>query len=213
MKIKDEQLSLFQSNELKLEVNGVRAVNAVDLSTLRMPFDGTPGQFIDMKDYVEPGEFIMYSSGAYHYFYTSGVIQARPGLLPDYFSQPVFPWIKSIYNHSGKIRSPGVPQAKAPYPYVSLGKKNKKLYTHILAANAFIPRPDDPEYCLVSHKNDMKWDYSLRNLFWNTNKGNSVGFKKERRMNPLEIFDKWWNEFTRGVEYNVEDWQVEEDGF
>ena len=213
MKIKDAQLSLFQSNELKLEVNGVRAVNEVDLSTLKIPFDGTPGQFVELKDYLDPGEFTIYSSGSYHYFYQTGITTARPGLLPDYFKEPIFPWIKSIYNTTGKIKVPGVPQTKAPYPFVSLGKKSKKLQMHILCASAFLPRPDDPEYCLVSHKNDMKWDYSLRNLFWNTNKGNSVGFKKERRMNPLEIFDKWWNEFTRGVEYNVEDWEKEEDQF
>lgn len=213
MKTKTNQLSLFESSELSIQVNSVRAVNAVDLYDIKMPFDGTPGQFIELKDYVEPGEFTIYSSGAYHYFHTSGVTKARPGLLPSYFEKPVFPWIKSIYNKSGKIRVPAVPQTKSPYPFIALGRSNKKLQMHILAAAAFLEKPEDEQYCLVSHKNDMKWDYSLRNLFWNTIKGNSVGFKKERRMDPLQVFDKWWAEFKQGVEYNVEDWEVEEDQF
>jgi hypothetical protein len=32
-------------------------------------------------------------------------------------------------------------------------------------------------------------------------------------MSALEIFDKWWDEFERGVEYDVNDWQKEEDQF
>jgi len=176
-----------------------------------MPFDGVPGQFIQLKDYLDKGQYLLHSSGSYHYFYP--IIPFRQGKLPNYFSQPVFPWIQSIHNKSGDIRVPGVPQSKSPYPYVALGKKNKKLYMHILVASAFIIRPDNPEYCIASHINDMKWDYSIRNLAWNTNKGNSVGFKKERRMSALEVFDKWWGEFERGVDYNVEDWQKEEDGF
>ena len=59
----------------------------------------------------------------------------------------------------------------------------------------------------------MKWDYSIRNLFWNTHKGNSVGFKKERRLSPIEIFDKWWAEYKKGVQYDVDDWEIEEDQF
>ena len=208
---REKQIELFPKEELFVEVNGVRAVNTVDLYDLTMPFDGVPGQFIQLKDYLDKGQYLLHSSGSYHYFYP--IISFRQGKLPNYFSQPVFPWIQSIHNKSGDIRVPGVPQSKSPYPYVALGKKNKKLYMHILVASAFLIRPEDPEYCIASHINDMKWDYSIRNLAWNTNKGNSVGFKKERRMSALEVFDKWWGEFERGVDYNVEDWQKEEDGF
>ena len=207
----DAQLTLFGPDALEIEVNGVRGVNSVDLYDLEIPFDSTPGQFIQLKNYVKKNEYKIHSSGSYHYFYSSGVVKVRPGLLPNYFSQPVFPWIQSVHNKSGKIRVPGVPQSKSPYPYISLN--NKKLMMHILSAAAFLERPEDLNYCLVSHRNDMKWDYSLRNLFWNTHKNNSVGFRKERRMNPLEVFDKWWHEFERGVEYNVEDWHKDEDGF
>ena len=212
MKI-NSQLLLFPPKTLQVEVNGVRAVNSVDLYDLSIPFDGDANHLLELKDIFSKGEYIIHSSGAYHYFYTTGVTKERPNLLPDYFDQPVFPWIQSIYNKSGEIRVPGVPQGKIPYPKVSLGKYSKKLFMHILVAAAFIERPKDPKYCLVSHKNDMKWDYSIRNLFWNTHKNNSVGFRKERRMSGLEVFDKWWGEYTRGIEYNVEEWQKEEDQF
>jgi hypothetical protein len=211
--MKHKQESLFASEELTININGVRAVNSVDLHDLVIPFDSTPGQFIKLKDYFFKGEYILHSSGSYHYFKKYHIPQLRPGKLPKYFDEPVFPWIQSIHNKSGQIRVPGVPQSRAPYPFVSIGKNNKKLQMHVLCAGAFIQRPEDPEYCLVSHINHMKWDYSLRNLQWSTNKENSDGFKKERRMSALEIFDKWWDEFERGVEYDVNDWQKEEDQF
>ena len=213
MSTKDNQLDLFGSESLPIEVNGVRAVNSVDLYDLKIPFDSTPGKFFELKQVLKPGEFILHSSGAFHYFYSTGITKERPNLLPKYFNEPVFPWIQSIHNKTGKIRVPGIPQSRQPYPSVSIGMGCKKLQMHILVATAFIPHPGDEKYCLVSHKNDMKWDYSIRNLFWNTHKGNSVGFKKERRLSPIEIFDKWWAEYKKGVQYNVDDWQVEEDQF
>jgi len=210
---REKQINLFKDEELKMNINGVRAVNTVDIHDLIIPFDGVEGQFLHLQEFVDKGEYLIHSSGAYHWFHQTRVTLFRPGKLPNYFTEPVFPWIQSIHNKSGNIRVPGVPQTKAPYPYIALGKKSKKLYIHILAASAFLTRPDDPKYCIVSHQNDMKWDYSLRNLFWNTHKNNSVGFKKERRMNPIEVFDKWWEEFERGIDYNVEEWQKEEDQF
>ena len=210
---KNNQLDLFDTEELSININGVRAVNSVDLYDLVLPFDSTPGEYVSMKDYVGKGIYTLHSSGAYHFFYNTHVTKLRSGKLPKYFSEPVFPWIQSIHNKSGKIRVPKVPQSRAPYPAISIGKDKKKIQMHVLCATAFLPKPEDSKYCIVSHKNHMKWDYSLRNLEWNTHKGNSDGFKKERRMNPLEVFDKWWDEFERGVEYNVNDWQKEEDEF
>ena len=209
----NQQGDLFAPETLPVEINGVRAVNSVDLYDLVIPFDSEPGKFFKLKEVVSPGEYIMHSSGSYHYFYHAGVPKLRPGKLPKYFSEPVFPWLQSVHNKSGKIRVPGVPQAKTPYPYIAVGPSSKKLYFHILCASAFLEKPLDPNYCLVSHKNDMKWDYSLRNLFWNTHKQNSVGFKRERRMSGLEVFDKWWEEFERGANYNVEEWEKDEDQF
>lgn len=205
------QFNLFQEEEIPIEVNGVRAVNSVDLYDLKIPFDSTPGSWQDLKQIIKPNEFIIHSSGAYHYFYETGVTKVRPGLLPDYFNEPVFPWIQNV--KTGTRRILGVPQTKAPYPFISIGESKKKLQMHTVCAAAFLPHPGDDQYCLISHKNDMKWDYSLRNLFWNTHKQNSVGFKRERRMTPVDVFDKWWAEFKKGVNYNVEDWQVEEDQF
>ena len=213
MSVKNNQYQLFPSEELGVSINGVRAVNSVDIYDLILPFDSTPGQFVEMNKYVNKNEYILHSSGAYHWFHQSHVTKARPDKLPKYFTEPVFPWIQSVHNKSGKIRVPKVPQTRAPYVGISIGKDKKKIQMHVLCASAFIPKPNDPEYCIVNHVNKMKWDYSLRNLQWETNKGNSEGFKKERRMSPVEVFDKWWDEFERGVEYNVEDWQKEEDEF
>jgi len=213
MSVREKQISLFPEKQISISVNGVRAVNTVDLYELKVTFDSTPGEYIYMKDYVNKGEYKLHSSGAFHYFHKTKVTLLRPGLLPNYFNEPVFPWIQSVHNKSGDIRVPRVPQTRSPYPAISIGKHNKKLQMHVICAAAFIPQPKDINYCLVSHKNHMKWDYSLRNLEWNTHKGNSDGFKKERRMNPLEVFDKWWDEYTRGVDYDVDDWQKEEDQF
>ena len=214
MKINNsEQQPLFALDSLPIEINGVRAVNSVDLYDLVIPFDATPGQEIALKEFFKKGEYIIHSSGAYHWLYYNHVTKMRPGKLPNYFEQPVFPWIQSVYNKSGKIRVPGISQTKEPYPYVSLGEHSKKCYMHILAASAFLERPNNPEYCLVSHRNDMKWDYSLRNLFWNTVKNNSVGRVKTRVLNPLQIFDKIWDEYTHGKDYDAEEWNKEDDQF
>jgi len=213
LSIKNNQGDLFSSEELPIVVNNVRAVNSIDLYDLTIPFDSTPDQFTELKNFIKQGEYILHSSGSYHYFKQYHITTQRPGKLPKYFDEPVFPWIQSIHNKSGKIRVPGVPQSRAPYPFISIGDFKKKLQLHVLCAAAFIPKPEDPAYCIVSHKNHMKWDYSLRNLEWNTHKGNSDGFKKERRMSAIEIFDKWWEEFEKGVEYNVDEWQIEEDQF
>ena len=210
---KNKQELLFAPEALPIEINGVRAVNSIDLHDLVIPFDSTPGQFLELKDLFPKEEYILHSSGAYHWFHSTQITKLRPGKLPKYFGQPVFPWLQSVHNKSGKIRVPRVPQTRAPYPFISIGKNKKKLQFHVLCAAAFIPRPKDPEYCVVHHINKMKWDYSLRNLAWNTNKGNSEGFKIARRMSPTEVFDKWWDEFERGVEYNVDDWEKEEDQF
>ena len=208
-----EQFSLFPSEHIPIEVNSVRAVNSVDLYDLVIPFDSTPGQFVALKNYMKQGEYILHSSGSYHYFQQFNIPNLRPEKLPNYFKEPVFPWIQSTHNKSGKIRTPGVPQSRAPYPFISIGPNKKKILMHVLCASAFIPRPKDPAYCVINHINKMKWDYSLRNLQWESHKGNSEGFKKARRMSALEVFDKWWDEFQRGVEYNVDDWQKEEDQF
>jgi len=47
LSIKDNQLDLFGSEPLPIEVNGVRAVNSVDLYNLKIPFDSTPGKFFE----------------------------------------------------------------------------------------------------------------------------------------------------------------------
>jgi hypothetical protein len=210
---KDNQLDLFGPKPLPIEINGVRAVNSVDLYNLKIPFDSTPGKFFELKQVLKPGEFILHSSGAHHYFYSTGVTKERPNLLPKYFNEPIFPWIQSIHNKSGKIRVPGIPQSRQPYPGISIGIGSKKLQMHILIAAAFIPHPGDEKYCVVSHKNDMKWDYSIRNLFWNTHKGNSVGVKKERKLSPIEILINGGLNIKKGVQYDVDDWEVEEDQF
>jgi hypothetical protein len=65
---KDNQLDLFGSKPLPIEINGVRAVNSVDLYDLKIPFDSTPGKFFELKQVLKPGEFILHSSGALSLF-------------------------------------------------------------------------------------------------------------------------------------------------
>jgi len=49
--MKHLQQNLFAENSLPIEVNGVRAVNSVDLYDLTIPFDSTPGKFIHLNNY------------------------------------------------------------------------------------------------------------------------------------------------------------------
>jgi hypothetical protein len=58
------------------------------------------------------------------------------------------------------------------YPSVNLTVNNKNVVRkiHILIAKAFIPNPDNLPY--VCHKNDIKTDNSLDNLYWGTPKDN-----------------------------------------
>lgn len=55
---KNNQGLLFPSEELAINVNGVRAVNSVDVYDLILPFDSTPGQFVEMNKYVKKEEYI-----------------------------------------------------------------------------------------------------------------------------------------------------------
>ena len=203
-----EQISLFEGEELEVNVNGVRGVNSVDVYDIKFPDKYNVGGFVEMKNFVKPKEYILHSSGSFHYFKN---ISMKRDTIPAYFNKPVFPWIQSVHNKSGKIRVPGVPQTKSPYPFLSLGEKNKKVFMHTLVASAFIPRPEDDKHIIVSHKNDMKWDYRAKNLFWNTHKNNSVGFELARRMDPFQIYDKWFEEFKLGREYDIGNFEDDEE--
>ena len=58
------------------------------------------------------------------------------------------------------------------YPCVNLYKNNKGYAwpIHILIGINFIPNPDNHRYIL--HKNDIKTDFSINNLYWGTNSNN-----------------------------------------
>lgn len=202
-----EQSSLFQQEDLKIVVNGVSAVNSVDLYDIVYPNMYDKHNPIELKNFVKKGEYIIHSSGAYHAF--KDIHKFRDN-IPDYFSKPVFPWVQS--SHMKKMMVPGIPQGKEPYPYIGIGKgevSTKKVKIHILVAAAFLTRPND-EHRLVSHKNDMKWDYRPKNLFWNTPKNNSVGPRNDRKLNILDVYDKCMQEFEHGRKYNVENFEDEE---
>jgi hypothetical protein len=46
---REKQIELFPKEELFVQVNGVRAVNTVDLYDLTMPFDGVPWSIYSVK--------------------------------------------------------------------------------------------------------------------------------------------------------------------
>lgn len=203
----DDQLNLFGSNEIGISVNGVAAVNSVDLYTISYPNMHDRNKPVELKDYVKEGEYIIHSSGAYHAF--KNIHKFREN-IPKYFSEPVFPWVQSI--HTKKMMVPGVPQGKEPYPYIGIGKgeySSKKVRMHILVAAAFLKIPDE-QHRLVSHKNDIKWDYRAKNLMWNTPKNNSVGPRNDRKLNILDVYDKCMQEFSHGRNYEVEEYEDNE---
>jgi len=203
-----EQFNLFNSEELNISVNGVAAVNSVDVYDIVYPNMHDRNNPVQLKNYVQKGEYTIHSSGAYHAF--KNIHKFRDN-IPKYFSQPVFPWIQSI--HTKKMMVPGVPQGKEPYPYVGLGRgelSTKKIKMHVLVCSAFNERPNDNQHTLVSHKNDIKWDYRPKNLFWNTPKNNSVGPRHDRKLNILDVYDKCMQEFSHGRDYNVEEYEDDE---
>ena len=202
-----EQFDLFGSEELTISVNGVSAVNSVDVYDIVYPNMHDKNNPVELKNYVQKGEYIVHSSGAYHAF--KDIHKFRDN-IPKYFSEPVFPWVQS--KHIKKMIVPGIPQGKEPYPYIGLGKgeySTKKVKMHILVAAAFLKQPD-AEHRLVSHKNDIKWDYRVKNLMWNTPKNNSVGPRHDRKLNILDVYDKCMQEFAHGRNYTVEEYEDEE---
>jgi hypothetical protein len=64
------------------------------------------------------------------------------------------------------------PSFKADYKVLNLCKNGKKVLTrvHILIAKAFIDNPDNQP--LVCHKNDIKYDNRLENLYWGNHSTN-----------------------------------------
>ena len=193
-------LNLFQEEDLNLCISNVAAVNSVDIYDISYPDFNNPGEMVYFKDYVEKGEYILHSSGAYHVF--KNVHHFRDD-IPKYFREPVFPWIQS--KHIKRKIVPGIPQSKEVYPYVGMGKKSKKASMHRLVAAAFLPRPEG--MILVSHKNNMKWDYRPKNLEWNTPKGNSTGPEADKRIDLLTVYDACMEKFKEGINYQVTDYE------
>jgi len=203
-------LSLFQEEELAVSVNGVKAVNSIDIYDLEFHDKFDKNNFVKMKNYVNKGEYIIHSSGAYHPFKD---IHLSRNSIPKYFSEPVFPWIQTVYKR--KMRTPG-PTQNMVYPYVSLGKNvvsSKKCLMHVLVAAAFVHNDDPKNKIWVGHINDIKWDYRPKNLTYLTPKKNSVGTFKDRRMSTLEIYDKWFNEFKYGRDYDVVNFEDDEEHY
>jgi len=202
--------SLFQDEELAVSVNGVKAVNSIDIYDLEFHDKFDKNNFVKMKNYVNKGEYIIHSSGAYHPFKN---IHLSRNSIPKYFSDPVFPWIQTVYKR--KMRTPG-PTQNMVYPYVSLGKNvvsSKKCLMHVLVAAAFVHNDDPKNKIWVGHINDIKWDYRPKNLTYLTPKKNSVGTLKDRRMSTLEIYDKWFNEFKYGRDYDVVNFEDDEEHY
>jgi hypothetical protein len=197
-------LSLFNENELDFSVGNVTAVNSVDIYNISYPDFNNPGKMVEFKNFVDKGDYIIHSSGAHHAF--KNIHHFRSD-IPKYFREPVFPWIQSRYIKRKIV--PGIPQSKEVYPYVGLGKKKKKPSMHRLVAAAFLPREEGKT--LVSHKNNMKWDYRPKNLEWNTPKGNSTGPEADKRIDLLTVYDACMEKFKEGINYKVFDYEDEEE--
>jgi len=201
-------LSLFQEQELTVSVNGVSAVNSKDIYDIYYHDKYDKDNFVQMKNFVQKGEYILHSSGAYHPFRHIGKVRDN---IPKYFSDPVFPWIQSV--HLKKMRTPG-PTKNMVYPYLSLGKgkqSQKKCLMHVLVAAAFVENDDPKNKIWVGHINDIKWDYRPKNLTYLTPKKNSIGTEKTKNLSTLEIYDKWFAAFQQGRDYDVINYEDDEE--
>jgi hypothetical protein len=171
--------SLFQDEELEININGVTVVHSVDISEVY------PG-------YFDKGEYIIHSSGGYHFFKD---VHLKRNNIPKWFSKPVFPWIQSVHRKD-HIPTPRVPLNRGFYPYTSFKKAgNKKFKLHRMVADAFIENPENKR--IVHHKNNMKFDYRVCNLEWRTDEDNSEGAGKEKLVPPIETWDAVMTEFTQ----------------
>ena len=75
-----------------------------------------------------------------------------------------------IYNRKGKLLTPTKNVYGRLCVNISIQNKATVKYISILIANAFIPNPENHPYVL--HKNDIKTDNRIENLYWGTQKMN-----------------------------------------
>lgn len=63
---------------------------------------------------------------------------------------------------------------KTGYQYypIQMGKKNKKIRVHSIVAKTFLP--NDPDRCMVNHKDGDKTNNHVNNLEWCTNSENQI---------------------------------------
>ena len=77
--------------------------------------------------------------------------------------------IKSFYKE--KILTSTKDARGRPIVRISVNNKGKKMYISRLIAIHFIPNPNN--YPCVCHKNDIKEDNRIENLYWGTHKMNA----------------------------------------
>ena len=102
---------------------------------------------------------------------------------------------KSYRLHKGKVLSPGKDTDGYLKVCLSCNGKNKMFFVHRLAAQAFIPNPDNlPE---INHKDENPGNNSVDNLEWCDRSYNNTYGTRQDKVRDTNIKNGYWTGLSR----------------
>lgn len=98
----------------------------------------------------------------------------------EYFKYSLF-----VNNHNGYV------YGTIKYVLENGTYENRQKRIHILVAEAFLEKPEG--CCIVGHRNNIKTDNRVENLYWTTPKENTKKAYDDSQSKPVIMFDTYTN--------------------
>jgi hypothetical protein len=152
----------------------IKDVDFVDVSTIHDDEFQRKTTYTDLP----PGKFFIFKSGGLNIY--------RPEM------GDCFPYVHN--KKTGHIYNPKAGESW-DYPAFSLNHKNINVYCpiHRLVGLAFLVNPNPKQFTIVDHINGDRYDWSLKNLRWNTRSGNGKNRKTNNGTNQFALFRSNFN--------------------